>query len=253
MAFCSNKMGFTLVESMVVVAVITLLMAVMLPVLGNARENGRVAVCANNQRQLGVANQSFANENRGRFVVAPVAGNSTHSFSSNGLWAYNGNSAFDYVLYGRLYTQYLSSTPQVYYCPSTSIKVPIQASLANLGVPNQSAVSSYFQRGVLQGAPLSTNGVVHDPNGGSIFTPMHDTKTFRVLLTDIHYWKSIVPNHPGMVVSLINDFSVKRIQVPLTFRSDAPYPLGDAGRTGGDSSPGANDGSWSQLDSMINP
>lgn len=47
--------AFTLIEVLVVVAIIALLVAVLLPTLAHARERGRVAVCASNQRTSGDA------------------------------------------------------------------------------------------------------------------------------------------------------------------------------------------------------
>ena len=47
--------GFTLIELLVVIAIIALLMAILLPALKAAREQGKRAVCLNNLRQLTLA------------------------------------------------------------------------------------------------------------------------------------------------------------------------------------------------------
>ena len=57
--------GFTLVELLVVVAIISLLLALLLPALDKAREEARRVVCQSNLRQYGVAFQSYAAEYRG--------------------------------------------------------------------------------------------------------------------------------------------------------------------------------------------
>lgn len=56
--------GFTLIELLVVVAIIALLIGVLLPALGKAREQGRMLTCANNQRQVatGLAAYTASNE-----------------------------------------------------------------------------------------------------------------------------------------------------------------------------------------------
>ena len=57
-----RQQGFTLVELLVVLAVITLLIALLLPTLARAREAGKRIVCASNQRQVMVASASFATD-----------------------------------------------------------------------------------------------------------------------------------------------------------------------------------------------
>lgn len=62
------RRGFTLVELLVAIAIIALLIAIMIPVLGHSRDTGRNVVCQNNQKQLAYTTMIFAVENKGRMV-----------------------------------------------------------------------------------------------------------------------------------------------------------------------------------------
>ncbi len=58
--------GFTLVEVLVVMAVVAMLLGVLGPAVGRAKERGRRTVCANQVRQFIVAIHAYASENDGR-------------------------------------------------------------------------------------------------------------------------------------------------------------------------------------------
>jgi prepilin-type N-terminal cleavage/methylation domain-containing protein/prepilin-type processing-associated H-X9-DG protein len=60
--------AFTLVELLVVIAVIAILAALLLPALSKAKEKGKLAVCTNNERQLSIAWQLYAGDNDERLV-----------------------------------------------------------------------------------------------------------------------------------------------------------------------------------------
>ncbi len=56
------KRAFTLIELLVVMAVIALLVALLLPVLGRAKSSARRAACASNVRQINLAVHLYADE-----------------------------------------------------------------------------------------------------------------------------------------------------------------------------------------------
>jgi prepilin-type N-terminal cleavage/methylation domain-containing protein/prepilin-type processing-associated H-X9-DG protein len=63
-----GRVGFTLLELLVVIGVIALLVAILFPVLGGVRKRAVVVKCANNLRQIGLAMMSYAaTEPGGRF------------------------------------------------------------------------------------------------------------------------------------------------------------------------------------------
>lgn len=55
--------GFTLIELLVVVAIIALLIGILLPALGHARESGKSAVCLAGQKNLAAAFVMYADDN----------------------------------------------------------------------------------------------------------------------------------------------------------------------------------------------
>ena len=63
--------AFTLIELLVVVAVIALLLAILMPSLGAAREQARTAVCAAHLHQIGLAGIAYAENERGWFAGSP--------------------------------------------------------------------------------------------------------------------------------------------------------------------------------------
>jgi len=59
------KKGFTLIELMVVIAIISMLASMLLPALSSAREMGKRASCMNNMKQLGILFMLYGQDNDG--------------------------------------------------------------------------------------------------------------------------------------------------------------------------------------------
>jgi prepilin-type N-terminal cleavage/methylation domain-containing protein/prepilin-type processing-associated H-X9-DG protein len=61
--------AFTLVELLVVLAIIAILSAMLFPVLSKAKEAGRATACLSNLHQIGLALQIYVSENNNRLPV----------------------------------------------------------------------------------------------------------------------------------------------------------------------------------------
>ena len=73
----TNKAGFTLVEIMIVVAIIGLLAAIAIPNFVRARTTSQMNACINNLRQIDGAVQQWALENKAAASAAVTSGNVT--------------------------------------------------------------------------------------------------------------------------------------------------------------------------------
>jgi hypothetical protein len=102
--------SFTLIELLIVIAIITLMISILLPSLGRAREQSKRAVCKSNQNQLYKGNIIFANDNKDRFLMGHLGAYQ---------WSYSiYTDNYGYRILGKLIENQIVEAPQAYYCPS---------------------------------------------------------------------------------------------------------------------------------------
>ena len=89
----SRKSGFTLVEIMIVVAIIGLLAAIAIPNFIRARTTSQKNACINNLRQIDGAIQQWALENK-KDAAATVAFSDVSPYLKNSVICPSGGTAF---------------------------------------------------------------------------------------------------------------------------------------------------------------
>jgi prepilin-type N-terminal cleavage/methylation domain-containing protein/prepilin-type processing-associated H-X9-DG protein len=94
--------AFTLIELLVVISLIALLISLLLPALGKAREAGKAAVCLSNMHQFATAMSGYVSDSKGYFPgdhrqLGPVS----------------------WITWAPRLRRYLSDSSTVFYCPSS--------------------------------------------------------------------------------------------------------------------------------------
>ena len=110
-----RRRGFTLVELLVVIGIIALLVSILLPALNKAREDAKRVRCLSNERQLVMAWQMYASDNKGKLVGSNTPGWPTTPWW---YWAAGGNS-LETLYNGKLWP-YLKNY-EVYKCPNDRV------------------------------------------------------------------------------------------------------------------------------------
>lgn len=121
-----RKHAFTLVELLVVIGIIALLIAILLPVLGKAREASQKTACLSNLRQLGAVMQIYATENHD---VIPIGYIEEKQFSYVVNWN-NGNGTM-VTLMGLLIQANIIKEGKPFFCPTEQDKMFMYETVEN--------------------------------------------------------------------------------------------------------------------------
>ncbi|OHB54008.1 MAG: hypothetical protein A2Y07_02170 [Planctomycetes bacterium GWF2_50_10] len=108
--------GFTLVELLVVISILALLLSILMPALGMARERAQSTICIANLRQIGFAVQLYANDYSQFFPPAYESSTDTHWWGQKTPTGIDHQKSFTW--------SYLTSTLKrngLFECPSQKL------------------------------------------------------------------------------------------------------------------------------------
>lgn len=228
------RTGFTLIELLTVIAIIGILAAILIPVVGRVRESARSSQCLSNLRQIGVANYMFAADHQDGFVPANFGeeGKNATMYWQGGLWTYAGLEANSYTS-----RAFWTSSPGgsadphpdawpdlIFHCPKTMVTAnteimvpgaPHSHRIFSYGM-NPHAATSYFGRGPAYGriARLPTDALLSPSQTVMVMESTHWWSNFNYW----HKYNGLLPHNDGANF-LFFDGSVKRLNY-----ADVPPP-----------------------------
>ncbi len=194
-----QKTGFTLIELLVVISIIALLLALLMPSLEKAREQGRQVVCLANLKDLTLAWMMYADDNDGK-IVNGEAGDAprvrvdaeTQRTYTEVPWAFEtdpATSSYDQrqeIENGALFS-YTKDT-KVYRCPGGKANHMRTYSIAN----------------PLNGEPFNNTNAIYWVKNKSLVRRPHE----RIIFIDEGQTFINTDTYPGQAISATSGYNI---------------------------------------------
>jgi len=172
-----DRRGFTLIEILVVLAIIAIMAGILLPMFSQARESARRTTCASNLRQIGVALMTYADDNRDRLPASLVTVGST-SYS------------WDTILLGKYVPD-----ESIFRCPSDSTKRPAGKKVRSYALNDQFA------------AMVKLTGLMEPESSGTpLAAPASPQR--MVMLSELHYYKTVTATGTVVNVNVLGNTNI---------------------------------------------
>lgn len=186
------RKGFTLVELLVVISIIALLLAILMPTLSSAREQGRTIVCGTHMKELAVSWMVYAMNNNDKLCGAFTYNNNYSNWGHKWDWVWapwrkNLNMAVpiggkctleekkEGIMRGALYKYNIKV--EIYKCPSDRA---VTEHLCSFSMPDCLAGMEFERNGArAKWSTLTKLPQVKAPSSKYVFLEENDSRTYN--------------------------------------------------------------------------